>query len=550
MAAGGGAVLLSWQPAAAAAGYAVLRAAGSGHFAPLGTTAQTSFGDVAPPAGGAHYKIVPFNAGGQGDASAEVSGDGEGPAVRVESATTFVSDTGEATVADDLSPASGATWTLYVPEPDGSFTAVQGQGTADGHMIFVGVAPGARYLMARTSATLSTMVLVGSARLVDLGSVWMGRPDNVRTKATTPTGVSLSATGLVPWSNTTQEGDDWLEVWSTGGATEMISYGPLRDGATTTAALPFTEDLWNPTLIEGAKGDVTWVGQGALRASPTGLPYSSIQRSWHGTSLNMQDGRLVPFAVDLSPTPEQHLTLRLNRSAFNAYAQDVSPQTPATPWAIVLAATQPSGDKYGVFSFGPSLFWAQRTFGTTDLDYGEIGYGDPYPAAWQRVGYAQVNFKVTITAPGATAPIPFRYSIMEVQDEVSKWNAGPLMPAVSPPLALRLGGRDARSGPLASVGMTPEVSWSPPRLGAPTSYDVHVSRVWASDTGVTQAKQVVWLRTQQSPVRIPPGVLKTGEAYYLHVTARLNPGQDIERAPNRDTTVKASATAVSAVFTP
>ena len=145
--------------------------------------------------------------------------------------------------------------------------------------------------------------------------------------------------------------------------------------------------------------------------------------------------------------------------------------------------------------------------------------------------------------------MPFHYSTMEVQEELAKVSGRPIVPVVSPPLAVRVNGQDAR-GTLTSVGLTPEVSWSPPALGAPTSYDVHIFRVSPTDTGATQQQHVLSLVTKQSPAVIPPGILQPGSAYYVQVKARLTPGQDVERAPNRATTAKASANTVTSVFSP
>ena len=329
----------------------------------------------------------------------------------------------------------------------------------------------------------------------------------------------------------------------------FISAGPAA-GASSLSALPITLDFPFSGLIDGSKGDVTWVSQAGKRTSTAGLPYAALTRAAHTSTLVMADGQMTPLSVQLEPAPVQRAHLRTLRSAFKAFAADVSPRADPRIYDYLVGYVQPAGNAYGVFSAGPELVW---TFtpdpGSTDVDYGELVFGNPFPADWVPVANVYSYYRVAVTAPGAQKSKSL-YGIIEQQDTIDRFAAAPIAPGVSPPRAIRVNNQDARDGLLHNVGTAPDISWDPPSLGAPTSYELRVWHLVIDASGATQVHTQLVVHTAHTSVRLPPAALQAGEAYALALKAELRPGTDFEREPGRETLARSAASAISAVLIP
>jgi hypothetical protein len=121
-----------------------------------------------------------------------------------------------------------------------------------------------------------------------------------------------------------------------------------------------------------------------------------------------------------------------------------------------------------------------------------------------------------------------------------------LVPVLGPPLSPKIQGLDAFQ-PQSGVGLTPVVSWSPPSLGTPTSYEVGVSPTGPGSFYASLSFTVYG----QTSLRIPPGFLVSGVSYQLSISSFQAPWDTLGRPPMRTGAPWATANSLSsATFTP
>jgi hypothetical protein len=95
----------------------------------------------------------------------------------------------------------------------------------------------------------------------------------------------------------------------------------------------------------------------------------------------------------------------------------------------------------------------------------------------------------------------------------------PMTIGVTPPTSMQIDGASAYGG-MTLTTLSPTVSWAAPAVGTPSSYQVTVRHVIPSGTSLT-TELTATLVTHGTSVMIPPGVLKSGQYYYLRVGAGL-----------------------------
>lgn len=94
------------------------------------------------------------------------------------------------------------------------------------------------------------------------------------------------------------------------------------------------------------------------------------------------------------------------------------------------------------------------------------------------------------------------------------------------------------------MGLTPVLAWSPPALGAPTSYPV---MIWSFDDAGDLFGNAM-LETTETSIILPPGVLDAGVKHAA--TIRAQAGAFDPAAPLRRPAIEAHAEAVTAIFIP
>jgi hypothetical protein len=446
-------------------------------------------------------------------------------------------------------------WTVFpggTLRSDGSFA--EGAFGADGSFAILDV-PDAPYVLCYRLPDGVEACSETSADEIDLGLDVPGRPDQAPAKASTP--VTLDLSGLDPW-NPMEE----VQVTSSGANLWDVasSVGDLRGGATSGSVL---EDWWAPhasprPLNLLAPPDVLLVHQLSMRSIYVGFSivfYRSASRATppaaSPSGLALADGQAATIAAELSPLPlTATLPLDWAPAAFEDHRASLAPPArtaagasthrlvvAASPFALAYPAPEPSA---GV----PELVSLDLPEAAGPVA-GELQYGRFLPAHWSEWRGVTFAVQVGYLLPGATSAL---VEVAEIgRRDPLPVEPGPILPAVSPVVSVRIEGSDAFADG-AGVGETPTLSWSPPAVGDPTAYLVEVYRLGATGGATTRSK-VLRYATRGTQVAIPPGVLERGGTYYASVTAVVG-AVPYEIAPFGWETVGARARALTGTFEP
>jgi hypothetical protein len=131
-----------------------------------------------------------------------------------------------------------------------------------------------------------------------------------------------------------------------------------------------------------------------------------------------------------------------------------------------------------------------------------------------------VFYSIMLTAPGSMTPR--RATATMTYGGAGAPAAGTTFaPALTPPREIKINGQ-AATADLTGVGTNPTVSWTAPSKGNAVSYTVTVRKLDPMG-GPTQTISNV--RTRETSVILPPGMLENGSHYFLRVRA-------IDRTPD------------------
>jgi hypothetical protein len=295
-------------------------------------------------------------------------------------------------------------------------------------------------------------------------------------------------------------------------------------------------------LIDGAKGDRVMVTQ-LVGATSNGVPYQHLLLAATLGSFTIADGSSASASGTLSGAAiASALPVNWVRSQFAVLRGYVNPQA-ADDYQIIDVFAQPGGLAHGSFSYAPDLALALPPAGSTDLTL-SMQFGDPFPSSWPLGIATSSNFFVNYTAAGASATA-FDGAIASQTALVGAPPA--IVPIVSPVRAPTVNGVDAfteRTG----VGLTPQVAWTAPSLGTPSSYAVHV-RAIVNASGATRFNYAGSVYTRDTSVTLPPGLLASGQRYFFVVTAYSEP-VDFDATPLQDAYPLGFAEALLAPVTP
>lgn len=417
----------------------------------------------------------------------------------------------------------------------------------------------------RTNGTYATAGVPEGAHWVRLGTryVWtdqafvdwsfdlFGRGD-VAFPAN-PTRLEVNAGNLAPWQTT----DTLAWVGPQHGYSQAM---PLTDPAVLnaprlgeTALGAFRFELGPNGLFDGlldpTKGDQAYINQLAtLPPVQSCGPVRVLSRSLVLPPTTTADGSTTTVNSGfLDIAAHAKLRLRWQRASFARYGDAVHPGAPVSSafvavsaFALPLAFGLP-GDAYSLLEF--------NTLGGGDIDFGTLRYGNPFPSGWNRPVDTFVAFTKNYLAPVATVSEPLQrgLSMSVLIDPASRDDATlTLAPRISPPRHAQINGKTLFANQLG-VGVTPQVSWTPPQIGTANRYFMRVLELLPNGTR-SRFRQVATLSTAATAVTLPPGLLTPGRAYVLTVAA-VNTGVPVTQ-PNRNSLPFAFATTMSAIVSP
>ena len=429
----------------------------------------------------------------------------------------------------------------FAPNGTGGFEVIPATAKrADGTYTIAGVPEGPHWVH------LGNRYVWTSSGFVDWSQDLYGRADVDFAAAATR--LQINAGNLAPW----QTNDSLAWVVPQQGASLQI---PLTVPSTTNAprigevALGnFGLDLLDTNfggLLDAAKGDLVYINQ-LVTQGASGVRV--LARSMVLPPLTTPSGSTTPVNsgfLDIAPSAK--LQLRWDRAAFARQAGAVHPGIAASDsgMAISAFATSPAlgtpFDAYSLLEF--------NTLGTTDLDFGTLRYGNPFPADWNRVVDAFVVFTKNYLAPGATVsePLARGLSISTLIDPATRNDTRMVLaPGVTPPRAPLINGRSLFNNQLA-VGMNPTLSWSAPESGVPDHYSLRVLELRLDGTRsvfVTAGR----LSTGDTSMVLPPGILQAGKLYVITIAA-IKGGTPVTQ-PSRNGLPISFATTMSAIVSP
>ena len=522
-------------------------AGANGHYEPLQTVVEAGVAEAQIAQLGTGYVAIPV-----------------GPTRTVSGAlsTVFWRDDGTKTSREGAVYPPMAVKAILVPNGSGyDRLAVPGSGAS---FSVPGVPEGRYFLQVDTTypptsssaEAIFTQLIELTTSQPDLSTVLSGRPDlEIAIEGGSP--VTLDVANLFPWTPASNGvlADAILLASAQGHAFVRPSGAQRITAGSTSARLSF--DWWTLSsgiragLPDASKGDVAYLYQRSTRpigAGATAGVARVASRFQRLDGLTVRSGTPTAIQASLADAPQTgsiHVDLR------NAQFAALLPQVNAlaTPdfqaGGVSVLAVPHSVD----FPDMPddatsSLLWVQGP-ATTNVDYGDVSYGQFLGPSWRESRYIVYLIDVNLPVPGNTATYPASAALISL---VPAPDTTPVAPALGPPRSVQINGKDA-SVAQSSVGLSPLISWSPPALGTATSY---VARIELVNLGpATPGLQQLWISVYSgTSVQVPAGFLQSGRQYVLTVAANSAPWDALDRPPFRTGTPFHTADCVSAIFTP
>jgi hypothetical protein len=394
----------------------------------------------------------------------------------------------------------------------------------------------------------------------DLGRNRVGRADAVYPPSAEVT-LPVDLQGLFPWQD--------FESYSSPGTTLELSSGdvdvygtlypwqyPLAgDTAYVDPQSGFSSVTGNALpALSAAKGDRLYVNQlsvlsaGTTPSSGAPLTYATLTRSLLLTSFDPPSGGTSPLSVrgTLLPVPSTSLAFEWRLSEFTRWRADANP-TAALYYPVFQVTPAANGLQDGWVGYQGLLLDLYLPKGEDGVLTRRLPYGNPYPSTWGVLGSANYAFRApTPTVVGIRSHYPT--GSVHVMDQVDRFVAGPIQPAVSPPRELRIDGVDA-SVPRQVGAVQPVLSWRPPTLGTARAYVVTLYQLMGDYSPNPTTR--FFLPADRTQLRLPAGVLVPGATYYVRVRAEASPNYEPWREPyvSAERLPIISAEAFSAVFT-
>ena len=297
------------------------------------------------------------------------------------------------------------------------------------------------------------------------------------------------------------------------------------------------------------QGTVQWLGSGLPLIDTTqgdAPQFEQVESSSNGTaylfwagmayqpaSLTMTDGASATITGNLSAIP-QTATVPMNylRSQFVNYRGQYNPNG-AYEWGPFLEFDSvPGAAAYG--SVGPLLdgIWIEDSFpfNVTDVSMGMVAAPALAPG-FERVAMAGDAYVMLPILPGASTNWDVLVRGVMTYTLAPTDISHPLQPLVSPPKNPAVNGLSLFSNQVG-VGLTPTLSWTAPDLGTPQLFLVDVyqlSNVSGATTGALVAQ--LYLDGTQTSMRMPLGILSSGNTYSVMISAYADSTYDPTSAP-------------------
>jgi hypothetical protein len=289
----------------------------------------------------------------------------------------------------------------------------------------------------------------------------------------------------------------------TGGGYQSVDqfYGPqafsITDGTANTLSQPFTNVTLNNTVRAYVKGSqfatfTSAMGSGAVNLS------------------TCQGLQALPAPANTGVS-----------DPFNTgFSEPAHSGTSIVPGDVVLVGDCSSGV--------PML---------TDTDLGDVQYGNPYPNGWPVFSefVQKVNVPYQLSGTGAYEAVAANV----VYNTTLPTSTSPIVPVVGPVVSPTIAASATSASTslltnVTAVGTTPVISWQSPTVGTPTAYVITITRMISfGGNTVPQNSATLFVGGGVHSIQVPPGVLTSGQTYYIRIASRVVTSVDGEAAPYR-----------------
>ncbi len=434
-------------------------------------------------------------------------------AVQGTSQQTYVTSGGTVSQPQDLTKVYIA---AKVPGGPGSWTTIEANTKSDGTFEIAGVPTGKYWLLTPQGAYWT------NATSLDLGSDVLGRPGSSVPQRATYLDIQLN--GLKPWTD-----GDAIQILNPNlGQTfryDWPDFSVPDVGETSTE----TVKAWTGPLSIASQGDA-WYASQLLNTTVGGVSFRTLGRATPALGVTQQDGGTTQLDGSLSNAPTSTVHLKVLGSQFAGIASVVNPgaQLHVTKLGVYI---QPFTSSKGEIGNAPTLVErADQNPITTDVDFGDISYGNPFPSQWTPFVSLSYEFLVDYQAAGASSGVTVPAEISSSSTQLPTLSS-PLLLPISPVRNAKLNGNSV-SQPQSGIGLTPTLTWDAPATGTVSGYRVTVYQL--SKSGNSSAyRNVIDLYTNENTLAVPDGILVSGQQYFFAVRAFSVPGVDFTKNPNR-----------------
>jgi hypothetical protein len=424
-------------------------------------------------------------------------------------------------LAEDL---TGYTIAAYLPDGQGGFQIINGNGTKDGHFTIPQVPAGGYYLLFTPPANgfNNTAFFYTTTHTPDMGYQWIGRAG--APQATMPTLVDVMISNMTP--TLANPNADYIEVvsFSDGDSSSPIPFG-LPAGSTTvdTGGLDWSQFSVSPPnepLLQSGE-DLTALH--FVRQSDSNNAFPEITTHlvdyYTNTSLTLTDGQPTTVHAALTPVTENKTQSMTTNTAQFLQGLDVAPDQPVT---MSLRRRAAPGAESALSIRG--VLQADMTF-PYGLQF--VGaswqYGDPFPASWIHYIFDYVGLTYSYRTRGTNLPDPY-YSSSTFERRLAA-DSITIAPAFAAPHNIKVGGVLARTPvavPYDGIHAV-TVSWAP--INTINHYVVTVLQLDAP-SNVPALDQVVTFDTTQTQIEMPAALFTTGSSYVISVAAETQGNVD------------------------
>lgn len=400
---------------------------------------------------------------------------------------------------------------------DGKFSTHTGSGSQDGSFVIPNVRVG------RVMLRVGKRYFDIEPGALNLGAVLGRRINAVRARGAVTIDAIIS--GLTPWA--AGHSIELVAPWADGYLDLPPAFAPAEGSTRLSTMFDYTAAVENvlgekPFLIDGSQLDTVYMTQLTPRTLPgTTSTYDAVARLYTADPFIMVDSQTTRLRDNfVAVTQTQSLTVDWQGSAFAGMVPSMLPpgSEPAITERDMLVYATPAPLASGATTL------SRGTLVRVDLTMIDdasltMDYGNPYPDTWEVAARMSMLTGRRYEGPGQTSVfVPAYY---EAALPLADVQAAPLAPVLGPVRNPRMGGKDA-SVPQLGFPDAPELAWEVPELGTPHFYEADVFRLDGN-----ARELVATIRTQETRVVIPAGVMLLSERYVLRIRAHWSPNDPV-----------------------